>query len=237
VPVYFGSWWIVTEANTDIHTAPDDTSAVTVHIPKSRGLLVIAPHLDDWLRVYDPVTRKKGFISDEKYADTAPDSDTASNDPVLERLENAPVDWPSVIKANHWIRIATWGLFAMFGLLAAWKTTDFDRFLFWAATALLVSYFLIMTQMWPWYIIWALAFGALNVGKPPARLAMLLSMGVLTLYVTIGYAASGDYEWIYTFRSLPAVVLPALLFLAGMRVARLLPARAKRLPGLADAGA
>ena len=85
---------------------------------------------------------------------------------------------------------------------------------------MLASYFLIMTQMWPWYVIWALAFGALNPGGSPARLATFLSVGMLTLYMTIG-CANGDYDWVNTCRSLPAIVLPALLFLAGSLLPRL----------------
>jgi hypothetical protein len=39
----------------------------------------------------------------------------------------------------------------------------------------------------------------------------MLSAGAITLYVTIGYAA-GDHEWIYVWRSIPAVILPTCLF-------------------------
>jgi|GEM_PF-1602557 len=226
VPVYFGSWWITTENNIDMRDIPSDHGKKIVHIAKSRNIIVIAPHRDDWMRVYDPVTRKKGYVSGEMVADTAPDPEGETTDPVLAVLEDAPVDWPTVILANKWIRIATWGLFATFGLLAAWKTTDFERFLFWAPAALLASYFLIMTQMWPWYMIWALAFGALKPGNSPARLAAMLSAGMLTLYVTIG-CASGDHDWINTFRSVPAIVLPSLLFLAGTLIPRLSPPGAR----------
>lgn len=110
-------------------------------------------------------------------------------------------------------------LFALFGLLAAWRTTNFEQFLAWSGAVMLALYFLIMTQFWPWYVIWALAIGALNPDKLPAKFALLLSGTVLTLYVTIGYAL-GDYDWVFALRSIPAIVLPAAIFLAGIFAGR-----------------
>jgi len=235
VPVYFGSWWLVTEPHAEIRSQPDDDAPVLTEITKPRRLLVTAPHLDEWLRIYDPSTRKRGFISEEQCADVAPDPQDDTTDPLLDRLESDTADWPSVITANLWIRIVTWGMLAVFGLVAAWKTTDFDRFIFWSATALLVSYYLVVTQIWPWYIMWGLAFGALNAGRAPARFVVLLSACMLSLYVTIGYAVSDD-PWVFKYRSLPAVVLPALLFLAYELIPKLSLGRAKAWRPVPEAG-
>jgi hypothetical protein len=76
---------------------------------------------------------------------------------------------------------------------------------------LLASYWLVATEIWPWYVIWSLALAALLPTSRPAMLAMLLSATVLSLYVTIGYERSSQ-SWIFTYRSLPAFVLPLVLF-------------------------
>ena len=46
---------------------------------------------------------------------------------------------------------------------------------------------------------WALALGALAPGRLPARFAMILSAGVLTLYITLGFK-DGDPAWVYPLR-------------------------------------
>lgn len=212
VPTDFGSWWVVADQDNVLRTTPSNQGDPVAPITKGEKLIVITPTLIPWLRVYDPASHKRGYIY--KYSAThIVDPGPHSPDPELEILERHSVDWPTVVTANKLIRIVTWGLFAAFGLLAAWKTTDFDEFLIWSGAALLASYFLVMTQMWPWYILWALAFGALKPGRLPARLALLLSGFVLTYYITIAYD-KGTEAWVYTYRSLPAIVLPFLIFLA-----------------------
>ena len=110
------------------------------------------------------------------------------------------------------IRLITWTLFAAFGLFAAWRTTDLESFCVWSAAAMLAAYFLILTEIWPWYVNWAITLGALVPASRAARLAAILSAGVLTLYATIGYQGS-EPAWVYACRSLPAFVLPLVLWL------------------------
>jgi len=73
----------------------------------------------------------------------------AESDPTVRRLSGWPPDWPTVVIANRWIRLATWGLLAAFGLLAAWKTTDFDSFLVWGTAFFLAAQLLVFTKIWP----------------------------------------------------------------------------------------
>ena len=40
---------------------------------------------------------------------------------------------PTVLAANRIIRGVTWTLFAAFGLLAAWRTTNLETFCIWSA--------------------------------------------------------------------------------------------------------
>ncbi len=227
-PVTFGSYWVAVTSADVLHADASEKAAALTTLPKSRKLIVIAPHLDaDWLRVFDPVTHLKGYVYYPS-VDEIPDPDGMDSDPDVAHLEDTLLDWPTVQRANAIIHTTTWALFAAFGLLAAWRTKNFDRFLTWSAAVMLASYYLIMTQFWPWYLLWAVALGALKPQGSPAKLALLLSGCVLTLYVTINYE-NGDDQWVYVCRSLPALVLPLLLFtiLYGFRAAR-----ERRLGGL-----
>jgi len=212
VPFYFQSWWFAASRKGVLRESPDDNGRVIAQIEKNRKLLVIAPYVSEWARVFDPGSRQKGYVSDDIIDEIDNDSGGLDNDPLIAQLEDSPTDWQSVQTANLWIRRVCWFLFASFGLVSAWRTTNFDRFLAWSAAVILAIYFLIMTQFWPWYVIWALALGAIKPAGRPATLAILLSMGVLTLYITIG-CAFGSHDWIYVYRSIPAIILPLGIFL------------------------
>jgi hypothetical protein len=116
-----------------------------------------------------------------------------------------------VVQANTILRAILWLVFAAFGLWCAWRTNSLEEFCVWSAAALLASYFLIITEIWPWYANWAVALAALTTPRAPARLAALLSACVLTLYITLGFQGSGQ-EWVFALRSLPAFILPLVLF-------------------------
>jgi hypothetical protein len=234
----FEPWWAMANTDTELYTRPQpevqvkgryseirpDRNSEIAAIPKGRKLIVITPTLVPWLRVYDSGSGKLGYVYKYDTDKLGSDPGRIDPDPKLAQYALPMAQWPTVITANRWIRIVTWGLFAMVGLLAAWKTTDIDRFLIWSAVVLLASFYLIMTQIWPWYIIWALAFGALMPGRLPARLALLMTACVLTYYITLDFDGS-DRAWIYAYRSLPAIVLPLVLFLFTL-VARRRPAEA-----------
>jgi hypothetical protein len=212
VPLEFQSWWFTAGQSGTLYAGPESTAEVLGHVEKGRKLLVIAPYTDERVRVFDPVLRRKGFVSNDLKEEVNNDSGELDDDPYIAQLEKPPKEWPTVIKANLWIRTGCWTLFALFGLLAAWRTTSFDRFLTWSGAVMLAMYFLITTRFWPWYLIWALALGALKPANLPAKLALLMSASVLTLYLTMDYS-SLDYDWIYNIRSIPAVVLPAVVFM------------------------
>jgi len=221
-PFYF-PWWFAPIQNGELRSAPNEHAPLVAHLEKDRKLLVLTPLVNDWARVFDPVSRLKGYVIDDLMGDIDNDSGGLDDDPQIAQLEESPTNWQIVQTANLWIRRVCWGLFGLFGLLAAWRTTNFDRFLAWSAAVMLATYFLIMTHFWPWYVLWALALGALKPSGRPARLAVLLSAGVLTLYVTIGFAF-GKHDWLYVFRSIPAIVLPMVIFVGLATTKRLLRA-------------
>ena len=210
VPIHFQGWWIAAATNTEMRDAASPQGALRRHLRAGEKLLVIAPQQTEWSRVYDPLTGQRGYAESTFFVDTIRPAQ-ADTDPVTQGWERLAMDRPTVRTANAWVRGGTWLLFAAFGLLAAWRTTDFQQFLVWSAAALLASYYLIITEIWPWYINWALAVGAMAPTRLPAKFAVLLSASVLTLYVTIGYEGS-DFPWVYNLRSLPAFVLPLMAF-------------------------
>ena len=210
-PIYFQSWWVGANGATDLRAGESAHAPALQTITPGTPLLVIAPHLTDWVRVYDPATGAKGCVAQDAI-DEIPRPRALAERPVVRGFEVQAMDRPTVLAANRIIRAVTWLLFAAFGLLAAWRTTNLESFSIWSAATMLAAYFLIITEIWPWYVNWALALGALVPASRPARFAAILSAGVLTLYATIGYQGS-EPAWIYALRSLPAFIAPLLLWL------------------------
>jgi hypothetical protein len=208
----FKTWWVATNCPTVLHAGMSNKSGDLCRLKVNQELLVTSDEdSDDWLHVYDPADRIHGYIN-WNYLLVVDEPAYADGDPTLARLSGyPPEDWPTVINANRIIRLATWTLFVGFGLLAAWKTTDFDRFILWSAGFFLASELLVFTKIWPWYMIWPLAFGALKPGSAPARLAILLSAGMATMYAFLEYCDT-PRDWLYEYRSIPTIVLPVAVF-------------------------
>ncbi len=220
-PVYFQGWWLAAKTNTCLRLQPGDEGTVRQSLAAGTRVVVIAPQeSEQWVRAYDPASHQRGFVNLLDFTDSARPSDA---DDLAKQFDTMTADRPTPQLANHLLRAVLWLAFAAFGLLCAWRTNTFEEFLVWSAAALLASYYLITTGIWPWYANWAVALGALATHRQPARLAAILSACVLTLYVTIGF--EGPYaSWVYSLRSLPAFVLPLVLFIALCRRPNLTPA-------------
>ena len=209
-PIYFQGWWLAANTNTFLRAQPDGTATVVQFLDTGAQVVVIAPQAgDEWAHAYDPLSAKRGFVDSTRFSDSAAESPYA--DKLSQLFAHMTAERPTVVLANNILRFVLWLAFAAFGLLCAWRTNSFAEFLVWSAAALLASYFLIITEIWPWYANWAVAVAALSTSRRPAQLAALLSACVLTFYLTIGFQGS-DQNWIYTLRSLPAFVLPLVLF-------------------------
>jgi hypothetical protein len=222
-PMDFRTWWVATNSRAVLHAGTSNKSPDLCRLKPEQNLLVLSDEdSDDWLRVYDPSHGLQGYVDWGHLAviDDPPDAD---RDPTIRRLSGWPPDWPTVVKANRLIRLSTWGLLALFGLLAAWKTTDFDRFLLWAAAFFIASQLLVFTKIWPWYAVWPLAYGALKPGSSMTRLALLLSAGMLFLYPLLEYTNT-RWDWLYDYRSIPTIVLPVALFILLKMAASIRPA-------------
>lgn len=213
-PIYFECWWAAARTATELRVSESPSAAMVKTLDTGAPLLVIARNLTDSLLVYDPASAVKGWLHQDQVGEIDR-PDTLADQPSLRLFEGRAMKRPTVLSANRIIRLVTWTLFAAFGLLAAWRTTNLETFCFWSAATMLAAYFLILTEIWPWYVNWALALGALVPASRAARFAAILSAGVLTLYATIGYQ---DVEpaWIYPCRSLIAFVLPLVLWLLSL---------------------
>jgi hypothetical protein len=207
-PIYFQGWWMKAETNAVLRAQPEARAPVRQHLAPGARVVVVAPQDDDWARVYDPVSKDRGYVDTTDFDDA---ERPAYADAQAKVFETTTSDRPVVLRANNILRAVLWAGFAAFGLLCAWRTTNFEEFLVWSAAALLASYFFIITEIWPWYVNWALAVGALAPLRRPAKLALLLSAGVMTLDLTLGLQGGGT-DLLFTLRSLPAFVLPLVLF-------------------------
>jgi hypothetical protein len=210
-PMDFEPWWVAASDGTALRVDLSDQSREVCPLKPQQALLALsAKDSEEWLRVYDPADRAVGFV---KWTHLYPIAEPANaeSDPVVRGLSVSPKDWPTVAAANRWIRLATWGLLAAFGLLAAWKTRDLESFLTWGTWYFLAAQLLVVTQLWPWYMIWALALGALKPGSPATRLAMMLSGGQALHYALLAYCNT-HYERVFDYRSMFTVVLPVAAF-------------------------
>jgi hypothetical protein len=217
--VEFRGWWVTPTESTDLRTGEAVAAPSLGRIEPATGLLVIARESKSslWLRVYDPMTERKGYVLQDA-TDVIERPALAQADPALLRWE---LGWsPTAMTAAAWLRWATWAAFALAWLWSAWYASNLQRFLISSASLMLASYWLIAAWIFPWYLIWALAVAAFVPASLPALLAVLLSATVLTLYATIGYDNTGATEWIFTYRSLPAFVLPLLLLVPAVLMRR-----------------
>jgi hypothetical protein len=213
-PMDFRTYWVAVCGSRGLREGVSKDTNELCRLKPNQPLLVISDEdSDNWLRVYDPARKMQGYV-DWPHLTVIPDPPIATTDPVAQRLSGWPPDWPTVSEANRILRVATWSLFIAFGLLAAWKTTDFDKFLLWGTAFLLAAQLLVFTKIWPWYAVWPLAFGAFKPKSGGMRLALMLSAGMSIMYVLFDFSASERWRWVNDCRSLPCIVLPVLLFAA-----------------------
>ncbi len=214
--IYFQGWWLTSDKSAPLLTSADVGSIIAARIEPGVKLIVVAPQENKWARVYEPEAKQFGFIDTTTFTETTRPA-PSTTDPVVQKYESMAMDWPTVQIANFWIRVATWLWLALFGLWCAWRTDSFLEYILCSSAALIAAYYTIVTEIWPWYVNWVVALGALAPHRGPARLVLFLSPLVMTLYVTLGYMGS-EHQWISAYRSLPAFVLPVILFVITRRI-------------------
>lgn len=208
-PIYFQGWWLSAKTNTTLRAEASRDARVQQYLRPGEPVVVMSPQYDDeWAQVYIPRAHAQGFAVAEDFDEA---NEPGQADERARLFATMTAERPTVKLANEILRAALWLAFAGLGLLCAWRATTFEEYLVWSAAALLASYYLIITEIWPWYANWAVALGALASTRAPARFALILSACVMTLYVTLGYQGS-DAAWVFKLRSIPAFVLPLVLF-------------------------
>jgi hypothetical protein len=209
VPVHFHPSWVVGRAAIPLFSAARPSTEVLERLEPATALFVVSPAEGERLRVYNPLSGHRGYV--EKFMVTAERPTVSRVD--LDRVEREqdPVASPLAARVNIGLRLVSWAAFGAFLLLVTRRATDDRRFLVGAAAALLASYWLVTTEAWPWYVIWALALTALVPTSRPAGLVVVLSATILSLYATLGFEHIPP-AWIYAYRSLPAFLLPLVLF-------------------------
>jgi hypothetical protein len=214
VPADFQPHWLGTHTTSDLWS---DTEQIGMVRPWSI-LLALAPQWGEWIRVYDLATGRIGYVRASAVGPLdRPDADINNE---VARLEAGPALSPAALHANSIVRILAWGCFGIAGLVSIWHARGTQSFLLWSGIILLAYYWLAAAWIWPWYITWALVPIAFVTHSRVAILTALVSAGVLTIYASRGFEGSVD-NWIFQYRSVPAFVLPLLLWLVWLVVERL----------------
>jgi hypothetical protein len=206
-------WWVESIRPTELWASVGPQTGRLARAERDNAFLVLAPQEGDWLWVYDTVSKQKGYVRNRDVRKIDPPGDVAS-DPELAQMAAGAATSPIVQRANTLVRVGGWALFGAFWLLAAWRASSFRRFLVWSAAVVLVLYWVAASWFWPWYLIWALALGALVPTSAPAHLAALLSASALTLYAAFGFDI-GLHTWVHSYRALFVFIPPLVLFLLG----------------------
>jgi hypothetical protein len=219
VPVHFYPWWSETRRPSVLESAPGGPARDLERIKAGTQLLVVEPLDQGWVRVYNPQSNKQGYL-EEAGLHKIERPGWANHEPPVWPFERNSVEGPIAARANSLIRGVTWPLFAAFAAVAAWRVRGERSWLVWTVAAFLALYWLVATEIWPWYVIWSLAIAALVPTSWPARLSVTLSATALTLYATIGFERSA-HSWLFTYRSLPAFLLPLVVIVVAWSASRL----------------
>jgi hypothetical protein len=212
-PMDFRTYWVATNGRAIVHAGTANKTPDLAMLRSGQPLLVISDEdSDDWLRVYDPVDHLQGYV-DWPHLVVIDDPPNAEKDATVRRLSGWPPDWPTVVMANRLIRLGTWGLFVLFGLVAAWRAVNLVTFLRWGTWFFLAAQLLVFTRIWPWYVVWPLAYGALRPGSWGARLAVLMSAGMMMMYGLLDFTNT-PYDWAYEYRSVFCILGPVVMVLA-----------------------
>jgi hypothetical protein len=212
VPADFQPYWLATHATSDLWS---DTEQIGMVRPWS-VMLALAPQKGDWIRVYELASGRLGYV---RAATVGPlDRPDTDIDYEVSRLEAGPARSPAAVEANSIVRLVSWSSFGLVGLLAAWRVRDARSFLVWSTIVLLGYYWLAAAWIWPWYITWALVPAALITDSRISVPVAILSAAVLTIYPSRGFEGSAEH-WIFLYRSIPAFVLPLILWAMWLLVA------------------
>jgi hypothetical protein len=176
-------------------------------LPADLVVLVIAPAESGWRRIEELSTGREGYVSVEALSFVpAGDGPTSAAE-----LEAKWSDREPLRTANLLIRSIGYVVFGLclivIGFAVRRGTAQAS-----AVTALLLSFLLATgTWIWPWYLLWPLAFAALSPSSQAVRLTLVVSVASLLIYPLFGYQGT-QWWWLFNLRSVFVWALPVLLF-------------------------
>ena len=214
LPLRFRGWWV---SNRDesvlLWSLPGDPQASAIKLPASSSLLVVEPQAGPWLHVYEPRLDRFGFVRADEVQATASPSSTGDEGITAAVLRGADDD-PVAQKANLVVRLGLGALFLLSMALIVWRTRSLEDMLIGWLASLVLSYWLVQTWFWPWYLLWSLVPAALAPHSRLSSLVVVFSVLSLSLYGQIDAAGSSFLASVYQFRSLALFGTPILLAIA-----------------------
>jgi hypothetical protein len=188
---------------TTLWSATGGAGAALGSIDSNQSVIAVGSAQAGWYHVLDPHAQVTGYIRSE---DTRPfgrvrdaDADLAQGS-IQSRLE----------AANALLRLVGWALFIPSALLVLWRTHTVQGGLF--SSALLMGLFLLFlgAWIWPWYMLWPLALGALTPRSAVTLVIAALSVTPLMLYPAFNFQGTA-WSWLFQLRSIYVWVIPGVI--------------------------
>jgi hypothetical protein len=201
--IFFQGWWLKSKAHAALYRRPATNEAASSLNPGAL-MLVAAPQMsDDWVYVYDPAGRQRGFVRTLDVEETNEQAD-AQSDPALADLSLPLGQRALPVRVSVAIRLVTWLVFgaAFFWLLS--RTRNAAELPAKCLILLVLALYLVASWFWPWYVFWALPLAAIAPRGLARMLTIQLSVTVLLLY------ALSESAWAYSWRAAFVFGLPLL---------------------------
>jgi len=238
--IFFQGWWLKSKAQASLYRSAA-TNAVGFPLKPGMLMLVAAPQMkDDWVYVYDPADRQRGFVRTADVEETSEQPD-AQNDPALADLL-LPLGQRSLsVRVSLAIRFVTWLVFGAAFFWLVCRTRSVVEVPAKCLILLVFAFYLVASWFWPWYVLWALPVAAVApsgllpeslakvgrgvptapfgsqqtrrgaVGTPRPTTFTLTRMLTIQLSVTVLWLyALSDSAWTYSWRAAFVFGLPLL---------------------------
>ena len=162
--IFFQGWWLKSKGEAKLYRSPTTNSPANV-LKKGALVFVAAPQMnDEWVCVYDPPDRQRGFVRPAEFEESSEQLDTSSNS-VLADLSLPLGERLLPIRVSLTIRLVTWFVFATAFLFLLRGTRDRAELPERCLILLALALYLVASWFWPWYVIWVLPLAAMRVTR------------------------------------------------------------------------